>query len=541
MPSAAPDPDTPGVDTHGIAPDVYRRRWLILAILNLSLVTIVMAVSALNVALPTIQRDLGASGTELQWIVDAYALVFAGLLLPAGALGDRFGRKGALEVGLVIFGAAAFAASQASDPGQLIALRTVMGVGAAFIMPATLSIILNSFPIQERPKAIAIWAAFAGVGGALGPITSGLLLEHFWWGSVFMVTLPIVAALLLLTALFVPTSRDPGRTALDPIGSVLSVVALVGLVFAVIEWPELGWSSPATIAGFVAFVVGGFAWARYELAIKNPMLDPRLFRNRSFSTGAAAITTIFLCTFGLFFLITQFFQFVQGYSPLEAGVRQLPYAITLVIFAPRGPRIIARFGVRPVVRVGCWIGALGFVGLATLHVDTVYWFIAACIVPIGMGAAVVMPAASQLIVGSVPLAKSGVGSAVNDVTREVGAALGIAALGSIMATRFHSAMSAPTASLPHDVQDVARQSVGQALAVAQQIGGDAGAELASSARHAFTEGISLAFVAAALIMALAGYFFGRLMPNSLPNRIIPSAVEEPPVADITASLPLDAS
>ena len=212
------------------------------------------------------------------------------------------------------------------------------------------------------------------------------------------------------------------------------------------------------------------------------MLDPRLFRVRAFSTGAAAITTIFLCTFGLFFLITQFFQFVQGYSPLEAGVRQLPYAITLVIFAPRGPRIIARFGVRPVVRVGCWIGALGFVGLATLHVDTVYWFIAACIVPIGMGAAVVMPAASQLIVGSVPLAKSGVGSAVNDVTREVGAALGIAALGSIMATRFHSAMTAPTASLPHDVQDVARQSVGQALAVAQQIGGDAGAELASLGR-----------------------------------------------------------
>jgi MFS family permease len=317
MPSAAPNPDTHGVDTQGIAPDVYRRRWLILAILNLSLVTIVMAVSALNVALPTIQRDLGASGTELQWIVDAYALVFAGLLLPAGALGDRFGRKGALEVGLVIFGAAAFAASQASDPGQLIALRTVMGVGAAFIMPATLSIILNSFPIQERPKAIAIWAAFAGVGGALGPITSGLLLEHFWWGSVFMVTLPIVAALLLLTALFVPTSRDPGRTALDPIGSVLSVVALVGLVFAVIEGPELGWSSPRRSRVRRARR-RGFAWARYELAIKNPMLDPRLFR-RSFSTGAAAITTIFLCTFGLFFLITQFFQFVQGYSPLEAG------------------------------------------------------------------------------------------------------------------------------------------------------------------------------------------------------------------------------
>ncbi|HTN80724.1 MAG TPA: DHA2 family efflux MFS transporter permease subunit [Acidimicrobiales bacterium] len=521
-------------DTHGIPPQVYHRRWLILAILNLSLVTIVIAVSALNVALPTIQRDLGASGTELQWIVDAYALVFAGLLLPAGALGDRFGRKGALETGLVIFGLAALAASQANDPGQLIAMRTVMGVGAALIMPATLSIILNSFPIQERPKAIAIWAAFAGVGGALGPITSGLLLEHFWWGSVFMVSLPVVGSLLVLTMIFVPTSRDPSHTALDPIGSLLAVVALVGLVFSVIEGPELGWTSPATIAGFVAFVVAGFAWARYELTIENPILDPRLFRVRSFSTGAAAITTIFLCTFGLFFLITQFFQFVQGYTPLEAGFRQLPYAITLVIVAPRGPRIIARFGVRPSVRVGCWLGALGFALLATIHVDTPYWLIALGIIPIGMGAAVLMPAASQLIVGSVPLAKSGVGSAVNDVTREVGAALGIAALGSIMATRFHSAMEGPASTLPPDLQGAAKESVGQALAVAQHVGGDAGVDLARSAQHAFTQGVSLAFIVAAGIMAVAGYAFGRLMPNALPSRIIPS------VAESTATLELDA-
>ena len=364
------------VDTFGIAPDVYRRRWLILAILNLSLVTIVIAVSSLNVALPTIQRELGASGTELQWIVDAYALVFAGFLLPAGALGDRFGRKGALECGLVIFGGAALVASQSTDAAQLIGLRSVMGLGAALIMPATLSIILNSFPIQERPKAIAIWAAFAGVGGALGPITSGLLLEHFWWGSVFMATLPVVAALLLLTALFVPTSRDPSHTALDPIGSGLSVIALVGLVFAVIEGPELGWTHPATIAGFVAFVVAGFAWVRYELAIENPILDPRLFRVRAFSTGAACVATVFLCTFGMFFLITQFFQFVQGYTPLQAGVRQLPYAITLVLIAPAGRRSSAASACRPSVRVGCWMGALGFAGLATLHVDTAYWFIA---------------------------------------------------------------------------------------------------------------------------------------------------------------------
>ena len=253
------------VDTFGIAPDVYRRRWLILTILNLSLVTIVIAVSSLNVALPTIQRELGTSGTELQWIVDAYTLVFAGFLLPAGTLGDRFGRKGALECGLVIFGGATLVASQSTDAAQLIGLRSVMGLGATLIMPATLSIILNFVPdpgaIRRRSRS---GQRLRVCGGALGPITSGLLLEHFWWGSVFMATLPVVAALLVLTALFVPTSHDPSHTTLDPIGSGLSVVALVGLVFAVIEGPELGWTHPATIAGFVAFVVAGFAWVRYS-------------------------------------------------------------------------------------------------------------------------------------------------------------------------------------------------------------------------------------------------------------------------------------
>jgi hypothetical protein len=222
-------------------------------------------------------------------------------------------------------------------------------------------------------------------------------------------------------------------------------------------------------------------------------------------------------------------------------VRQLPYAITLVLVAPRGPRVIARFGLRSSVWVGCWLGAVGFALLAMIEVDTPYWFVALGIIPIGVGAAVVMPAASQLIVGSVPLAKSGVGSAVNDVTREVGAALGIAALGSIMASRFHSAMEGPAASLPHDVQEIAKESVGQALAVAQQIGGDAGADLAHSAQRAFTDGVTLAFWVAAGIMLVAGYVFGRLMPNSLPNRIIPSTFETPTETEGTATVELDAS
>jgi hypothetical protein len=248
------------------------------------------------------------------------------------------------------------------------------------------------------------------------------------------------------------------------------------------------------------------------------MLDPRLFRVRPFSTGSGAITTIFLCTFGMFFLLTQFLQFVQGYSPLEAGIRQLPYAITLIAIAPRGPKIINRFGVRRVVRVGFWIGAAAFALLATLDVDTGYWVIVVTLIPIAAGSAVVMPASSQLIVGSVPLAKSGVGSAVNDVTREVGAALGIAVLGSITATRFHAAMATPTESLPPEIGEIATESVGQALVVADRLGGAAGQRLASEAQHAFTQGVGLAFLLAAGVMALAGYFYGRLMPNSLPSR-----------------------
>ncbi|RPI10200.1 MAG: MFS transporter, partial [Actinobacteria bacterium] len=231
----------------------------------------------------------------------------------------------------------------------------------------------------------------------------------------------------------------------------------------------------------------------------------------------------FLCTFGMFFLLTQFFQFVQGYSPLESGIRQLPYAITLIAIAPRGPKIISRFGVRRVVRVGFWMGAAAFALLSTIDVDAAYWIVVVSLVPIAAGAAVVMPASSQLIVGSVPLAKSGVGSAVNDVTREVGAALGIAILGSVTASRFHSAMAVPTEALPPELGDIASESVGQALAVANSLGGEAGRHLASEAQHAFTRGIGLAFLVAAVVMAVAGYFYGRLMPESLPSRIIPSS------------------
>ncbi|MCU1344648.1 MAG: drug resistance transporter, EmrB/QacA subfamily, partial [Acidimicrobiia bacterium] len=329
MPTITPSPPSE-IDTFGVAPHVYAKRWVILAIMNISLVVVVSAVSSLNVALPELQGLLHASGTQLQWIVDSYALVFAGLLLPAGALGDRFGRKKMLTIGLAIFGTAAFVASRAHDPGHLIAVRCVMGVGAAMIMPATLSIIVSSFPIHERPKAISIWAAFAGVGGAIGPISSGLLLEHFWPGSVFFINLPVIALLLVLVLVVVPDSRNANTHALDPIGAAISVVALVALIYGVIEGPEHGWLSVSTLAAFAVALIFGYAFLTYERRSADPMLDPALFRLPGFSAGSASVTAMFLGMFGMYFLLTQYLQFVRGYTPLQAGVRVIPAAVALM-------------------------------------------------------------------------------------------------------------------------------------------------------------------------------------------------------------------
>jgi EmrB/QacA subfamily drug resistance transporter len=515
-------------DTFGVPPDVYHRRWLILGVLCISLVVIVISVSSLNVALPTIQGRLGASGTQLQWIVDGYALVFAGLLLPAGAIGDRFGRKGALQTGLVIFGLAALAASRASSPAELIAFRAVMGVGAALIMPSTLSIVVNSFPFAERPKAIALWAAFAGVGGALGPISSGLLLEHFWWGSVFFANVPLVLVLLVLSALIVPSSKDPNGHALDPIGAVLSVVGLVSLVFAVIEGPELGWSAPATIGGFVIAVIALFAFVRYERRKRNPMLDPALFRSRGFSTGSATVTLAFFNMFGLFFLLSQYLQFVKAYSPLAAGVRVLPSAFTLMLVSPQGPRLVGRFGVRAVITAGFASAAGGFALMSFANRGSSYLLVAVALVLAAAGIALLMPPASQLIVGSVPLSKAGVGSAVNDVTREVGGALGIAVVGSIVNSVYRARDTFSDSIADPAARDAARKSVGQALAAGRRaldrglLSSDQFHQLTQAAGSAFNDGTRIALIVLTGVSAVSAVVLGRLVPNELPSRQVPS-------------------
>jgi EmrB/QacA subfamily drug resistance transporter len=530
--------DEPRALTNAIDPAVHDRRWMILAVLCLSLVMVVVGNTALNVALPTLVRDLNASETQLQWITDAYSLVFAGLLLPAGAIGDRFGRKGALQGGLVVVGLACLLSTFATTADQLIATRALMGAGAAFVMPATLSILANVFDPTERPKAIAIWAGFAGAGGAIGPIVSGFLLDHFWWGSVFLVNVPVVIVALVGGALLVPTSRDPNHVKLDPVGAAASITALGALLFAIIEAPVRGWGSVSTITGFAVFAVAGTGFVWWERRTAHPMLPMSFFRNRRFSVGAGTITLNFFCMFGLFFVFTQYLQFVRDYTPLAAGLATLPLAAMLLIFAPRSAAAVARWGQARVQALGLCFTGLGLLLLATVDQHTSYLMVAIGLALIGFGVAFTTAPATNSIVSSVPLAKSGVGSAVNDTTREVGGALGIAVLGSLVASAYQSKIADAVAALPAALADQAKRSVGDAFAVGQQLaaGGHpaTGARLHSVASTAYTDAMGIALVVAAVVAFGAAVmvlvFYPRAAPATEPA--IPSVAGQTSVGPV---------
>src|SRR5438270_506347 len=457
------------------------RRWWTLSVLCLSLLMVVVGNTALNVAIPTLVRDIHATDTQLQWIVDAYSLVFAGLLLTCGALGDRFGRKGALTIGLCIFGTGSFLAGISNTPNQLIICRAIMGMGGAFVMPATLSILTNVFPVHERARAIAIWAGVAGAGGAIGPITSGYLLAHFHWGAVFFINLPVVAVALIGGKFLVPTSRDPNRIPLDPVGSVLTIVGLASLLYGIIEAPIRGWSDARTIAAFVFAAVVLAQFAIWEWRNPHPMLDLNFFKRKRFTGGATAITLVFFGLFGMFFLITQYLQFVHGWTPLGAGVRLLPFAIVMGAVAPMSARIAERIGTKTTVALGLAIAAGGLLIASRLQVSSGYGLLAVAFVVMAFGFAMTMPSSTASILSSLPMGKQGVGSAVNDTTRELGGALGVAVMGSIFATRYTSALGS-LSQLPKAAQQAARSSVGGAIEVGQRIGGAAGASFVKTAK-----------------------------------------------------------
>ncbi|HEX2371623.1 MAG TPA: MFS transporter, partial [Solirubrobacterales bacterium] len=489
------------------------RRWQILAVLCVSLFVIVMDNTIVNVALPTLARELDAGTSSLQWIVDAYTLVFAGLLLAAGGLGDRFGRKGALLAGLALFGAFSAAGALASSTGQLISARAVMGVGAALIFPTTLAIVVNVFTEpRERAAAIGIWTAIAGVGVALGPISGGWLLEHFSWGSVFLVNVPVTVAGIVGTLVLVPRSRDPRAPRLDLPGLALSIAGVTLLVWSLIEAPSHGWISGTTIGGIAGAValLSVFAW--WELRTPAPLLDVHLFRNMRFTAASLAITLGFFALFGFIFLVTQYLQLVKGYSALQAGVRTLPFAITMVVAAVSSPKVVQRIGTKLVVAAGLALMAGGFAIASTNDASTSYSVIASAMVLMGFGLGSAAAPATDSILASLPREKAGVGSAVNDTTREVGGTLGVAVLGSIMASvyggRILDALSGTP--LPAGLRAAAGDSLAAALQIAGGVGGAAGRGIALAAQDAFVQAFQIGSVvtgAVALVGAVIALLF----------------------------------
>lgn len=443
------------------AAKIHSQRWLTLAVLCLSLVLIVAANSSLNVALPDIQERIGSSPAALQWIVNIYGLVFAGLLLPAGALADRFGRKTALQGGLLLFAIASIWASYGSQTWHLLVARAVMGVGAAFIMPGTLSVLSNVFgDPRERRKAISIWAGFAGLGGALGTVLSGVLLISSDWASTFRINAPIAFFALIAGLWLVPNSSDPSEATLDPPGVLLAVSGMGTLLYAIIEAPTYGWLSAQTliVLGAALALLGLFAW--WELRTEHPMLDVRLFRNRSFALGSSTITLQYLAMFGLYFALALYLQLGHSYSALETALIALPIGVFAMIGAPLSAMNVNRFGSRKVVGSGLLLSGSGLLVLAFTASATVsVGLIIVGFSMVGLGNGQTTAPSTTLIMNSVPRAKSGVGSAVNDLSRELGGALGIAVFGSILTSVYRSDIGRRLVDLPQSVRDNAQASI----------------------------------------------------------------------------------
>jgi EmrB/QacA subfamily drug resistance transporter len=506
---------------------------MILAALLLAAFVINLDTTIVNVALPALVRELHATTTQLQWVVDAYNLVFAALLLTFGSLSDRFGRKGMLLAGLTVFGAASLAGAFTTSPAQLIAARAVMGLGAAMTFPATLSLISNVFTERrERARAIGLWGAIGGVAIALGPIVGGWLLEHFSWASIFVAMAPVAASAIALVAVSAPTSRNR-EAAPDVPGLVLSAAAMALLVFTVIEAPDYGWGSARSIAGFAGGTVLLAAFIGWERRTAHPMLDVGLFRNMRFSAASGAVTVAFFTLFGFIFLMTQYFQSVRGYAPLSTGVRLLPVALSVGIGSVAGTQLAVRFGTKLIVTLGLVAMAGFYVWAAvTASVTLGYDIIAVQMVLYGLGMGLTSAPATESIMGAVSRRQAGVGSAVNDSTRLLGGTLGVAVIGSVYASLYGSRLAARLpAGLPAQVRDIAHQSLGAAYAVSARVPGAAGQAVHDAATNAFLHGLSIGCLVAggvAVAGAVLAVLFLPSQPAS-PSVPAPSSVDYQPV------------
>ncbi|HWM72117.1 MAG TPA: MFS transporter [Nocardioides sp.] len=464
-----------------------------LPVIMLALATVVSAVASLNVAIPSIASDTHATQTQLSWIIDAYALVFAALLLLGGAIGDRYGRRRTLIAGLAIFGAGSLAATMVNDPAWLIAMRGVLGVGAALVMPATLSTITSTFPPAKRTKAVGAWAGVAGASAIVGLLSSGLLLEAWSWQSVFWLNVALAVVAIVGTARFIPESADPEAPRLDLIGALITVAGLGVLVYSVIEAPTHGWDTPRTIGGIAIglLILAGFV--RWELSRPNPLVDPRLFRNRAFTAATLSITVQFFAFFGFVFLLLQYLQQVRGDTPLVAALSLVPMALVMMPSA-RGvaPRLSARIGFMRVCVLGLVLIAVALVVLSRLDVASSYWLLLTGLVPLGIGMGLAMTPATSAITDALPAAKQGVGSAVNDLARELGGALGIAVLGSALQSTYRSNLD------PAGLADPAVEQARSSLALAARLG----PSVEQQAQAAFADGMQVAFLCAAAVVTL---------------------------------------
>ncbi|MET8057983.1 MFS transporter [Streptomyces microflavus] len=500
---------------------IHRRRWWILTVLMFSLLIVVLDNSILNVAVKTIASPaptgIGATQSELEWAINSYTLVFAGLLFTAGLLGDRIGRKKVLLFGILVFGIGSALAAMSASPGELITWRALMGFGAAFVMPATLAVLMNVFERDEQPKAIGIWAGSVGLGIAIGPITGGLLLEHFWWGSIFLVNVPVVVLALVAMVILVPDSRDPKPGKVDPVGVALSIVGLVLLVYGIIRGGELADFTDTTvllpiIGGLL--VLAGFVW--HEKRSSHPAIDITYFRKPAFSAAVAAIALVFFALMGVTFFSAFYLQSVRGYSALQSGLLIVPLAAAQMIFAPRARLVVDRFGARAVCTVGMLLVAAGLASFALFGAGTPVWVMCLVFFVQGTGMAHIMPPVTVAVMQALPREKAGSGSAINNTFRQVGGALGIAVLGSVLSTVYRGDIEGHLSAVPAGVRDVAGESIEATLGVAEKLGPVAGKPLVAAANDAFISAMHVTALGSAAVALIGAVVVGLYLPGRTP-------------------------